>query len=91
MSPWLFRPLSNTSYDEWSRNGTLGGATLSWLTHSGFKEFVEQKWSQEGSLVQKLGELAQNLKQWNKEVFSYIFQCKNKLRARIAGVQYRDN
>lgn len=58
-----------------------------WLTHRHFKQLVQSNWSHEGDFQQQLVEFAQRVKQWNKEVFGNITQRKNRLRARLAGVQ----
>lgn len=58
-----------------------------WLTHRQFMEFIRREWPTEGSMKQRLEDLGGSLKLWNRDVFGHIKQRKDRLRARLAGVQ----
>lgn len=60
-----------------------------WLMHGNFKEFVRANWPRDGRLSEQLVQFATSLRQWNKEEFGHIIWTKNRLRARLAGVQKR--
>jgi len=58
-----------------------------WMSHNQFEEFVRDKWTQNGQLVQNLSALASELTVWNREVFGNLYRKKWQLWARIEGIQ----
>ncbi|XP_056698701.1 uncharacterized protein [Spinacia oleracea] len=58
-----------------------------WISHENFNDFVSEKWNNSSSLIHALSQLAEDLQEWNRNVFGNIFHQKRKILARIAGVQ----
>ncbi|KAL5859327.1 hypothetical protein ACOSQ4_000623 [Xanthoceras sorbifolium] len=59
-----------------------------WLTHTSFAPSVRNEWqSPENGIVGKVSRVADFLKQWNRDVFGSIFQRKNRILARLSGIQ----
>lgn len=58
-----------------------------WLHHEKFQEFVQSKWKRTQPIMNSLHALSEELQEWNRSVFSNIFQRKQQLLARIEGVQ----
>ncbi|XP_028769381.1 uncharacterized protein LOC114726829 [Neltuma alba] len=58
-----------------------------WLKHPDFKNFMEKKWNKGEEMVKALESLKEALRVWNKEVFGDLRKRKNKLLARIGGIQ----
>ena len=58
-----------------------------WLTHPEFKNEVQYLWNNQNSFPDNIKTVATGLSSWNLEVFGNIFINKQRLWARIAGVQ----
>ncbi|KAL8150228.1 hypothetical protein V2J09_020036 [Rumex salicifolius] len=58
-----------------------------WLSHHQFMNFLVEKWNRNRNTPEALHELTSDLRQWNKEVFGNLKFRKNKLMARIDGIQ----
>lgn len=60
-----------------------------WLTHPKFEDEVKRCWKNTNNLATNKRNLACALKDWNVKEFGNIFHRKNRLMARISGVQRR--
>ncbi|KAK2640629.1 hypothetical protein Ddye_028424 [Dipteronia dyeriana] len=61
-----------------------------WIKHKGFGNLVKTGWDRNGgSLSDKISNLSNDLKVWNKEVFGCIFHNKRRIFARLQGLQTR--
>ena len=60
-----------------------------WLTHPNFPNAIRNRWNPEDTLSDNLKVLASDLKKWNHDCFGNIHRRKNRLWARLAGVQAR--
>jgi len=60
---------------------------VAWLSHNKFDEFLIQNWKSRMPMGQALGDLANNLQKWNKEIFGNLFRRKRKLWSQLEGVQ----
>ncbi|OMP01255.1 reverse transcriptase [Corchorus capsularis] len=59
-----------------------------WLMVDGFYDLIGKFWAHShGDIEDKLANVAELLREWNKESFGNIFERKKELRARICGVQ----
>lgn len=62
---------------------------IAWFTHPGFGDEVKKSWDPCTNLAYNKEILVRNLKKWNISEFGNIFKKKNRLYARIAGIQRR--
>ena len=60
-----------------------------WMEHHNFEALLVQNWKPSLALVPALQHLAEDLQNWNKEVFGNLFRRKRKCSARLYGVQKR--
>ncbi|CAL1406444.1 unnamed protein product [Linum trigynum] len=60
-----------------------------WLTHTNFKDFVGSAWEGNAPLHSALASLAGSLREWNINVFGHIKKKKNRLLARLKGLETR--
>ena len=58
-----------------------------WLSHPAFPEFVTTTWAEDLSLKPNVEKFTRDVISWNKEVFGNIFHKKNRVVARLCGVQ----
>lgn len=58
-----------------------------WMSHPYFKNFIADNWNKEEKADTNTKRLAPLLENWNKECFGNIFSRKNRLMARLNGVQ----
>ena len=58
-----------------------------WLSHSDFSGVVSDTWFEAPSLSSAVTGFEIRAKEWNKQHFGYIFHRKNKLRAKLRGIQ----
>lgn len=57
------------------------------MSHVQYKNFIEHSWESSQGFMNSIQSFTDKIQVWNKEVFGNIFQQKNKLYARIGGVQ----
>ncbi|XP_062020980.1 uncharacterized protein LOC133737451 [Rosa rugosa] len=58
-----------------------------WMGHISYNQFVHDQWkSYNGTLQDKVVQLACDLNKWNSTVFGNLFKKKRTLLARIAGI-----
>lgn len=62
---------------------------VAWLSHSGFREFIETNWGNGQPLEEALRDFVDKLRAWNKDVFGDVRRFKDRLRRRLKGVQTR--
>lgn len=58
-----------------------------WTTHPDFTSVIQGNWSNDSTIEGNLKDLQPALKHWNHDVFGNISHRKNKLIARINGIQ----
>ncbi|XP_028805248.1 uncharacterized protein LOC114760152 [Neltuma alba] len=58
-----------------------------WLLHEDFRKFMEENWRKKERVRGSLELLKPSLVEWNTEVFKHISWKKNRLLARIGGIQ----
>lgn len=58
-----------------------------WITHPGFKKLIEDNWNHHETAIENTRKIVPILDKWNKEGFGNIFKRKNRLLARLNGVQ----
>lgn len=58
-----------------------------WTTHPEFKKCIAENWSHLDTVVENTRKLAPILEKWNKDCFGSIFKRKNRLIARLNGIQ----
>lgn len=64
---------------------------IDWTQHEGFVNLVKNTQREEGDLINRLNSMTMNLKEWNRSIFGNIFQRKERVLTRLAGVQKRLN
>lgn len=60
---------------------------VAWFTNKDLEEVVRNNWNRNLALTDNIHNLVPELKSWNDKVFGCIAKKKNRLMARIAGVQ----
>lgn len=60
---------------------------VAWTTHDSFADLLKTGWRSSSNFITALDNLTLKLKDWNWEVFGSIFQRKNRVLARLGGVQ----
>lgn len=58
-----------------------------WYSHSDFTGVVSDVWTKDSSLPSAVTRFEAKAKDWNKKLFGNILHRKNKIRARLRGVQ----
>ena len=58
-----------------------------WLSHPTFPDFVSATWAEDLSLKPNVEKFTRDVISWNKDVFGNIFHKKNRVEARLRGVQ----
>ena len=58
-----------------------------WLSHPAFPDFVSPTWAEDLSLKPNVEKFTRDVISWNKDVFGNIFHKKNRVEARLRGVQ----
>ncbi|KAL5818860.1 hypothetical protein ACOSQ4_022702 [Xanthoceras sorbifolium] len=58
-----------------------------WSKHKNYDEFIKKAWPSEGSISEKLDNMTNKLKLWNKDCFGNLFHSKRRILARLQGVQ----
>lgn len=60
---------------------------LAWLTHPKFEDLVKDHWVKDNTLEDNSERLSHALKYWNRNEFVNIFKIKQRLEAKIVGIQ----
>lgn len=60
---------------------------VAWMSHPHFRSFIADNWRKEENAVTNIKRLTPLLEYWNEECFGNIFKRKNRLVARINGIQ----
>lgn len=58
-----------------------------WTVHNDFTNVVQRTWNDDESLHSNLKHMAQTLTRWNQETFGDIHKKKNRILARLEGIQ----
>ncbi|XP_015386677.1 uncharacterized protein LOC107177419 [Citrus sinensis] len=60
---------------------------VAWLTNEGFQDFVAESWDQNLHHLDTADQFRSKVTVWNKQSFGNIFWRKNRLLARLGGIQ----
>ncbi|XP_031099664.1 uncharacterized protein LOC116003863 [Ipomoea triloba] len=69
--------------------GNIFRFNMAWAVNPGFLPLIHHNWKTDKSLEANKSDMAKVLTEWNKNTVGNIFQNKNRLLARIGGVQKR--
>ena len=59
-----------------------------WLSHNDFPDIVRDAWSgQQVNLADAISVFVSKAKDWNREIFGNVFAKKERLMARLVGIQ----
>lgn len=58
-----------------------------WLTHPHFKDMVQREWNTKKPMETNIAHMAKVLPEWNRKEFGNILRRKNRIIARINGIQ----
>ena len=60
---------------------------VSWLLNDGFNKFVREEWHVNAEYAQNVNNFTDKVGKWNRDVFGNIFRRKQKILARLGGIQ----
>lgn len=58
-----------------------------WLSHPSFPEVVRDLWGEVTSLSFAISSFTLQAREWHRNIFGNLFQMKNRIRARLRGIQ----
>lgn len=79
--------LLETNPTSWARQNRLFKFQSFWLSDPSFPQVVQNAWTRAACLKEAISEFSRDASDWNREHFGNIFEKKNRLMARLRGIQ----